>query len=190
MIEPGSITHHMFTQYCRVDEAAIGGTKGQNTTTKEGRDTSCYSACRVGSRICLPIWSVAVLSGGYRKVDCPISEGCHSRGAKGNMVIVRVNRRATCTHYGKGGFSFTVARPIFGNDCLGNPTNGKGPIEAAERRHPSLKALGILPRRSVNQPCRPLTHGVLRGGLPIRLLVISRRPVTWCRQHGKPPGWW
>ena len=37
-------------------------------------------------------------------------------------------------------------------DALGNPIDGKGPIEAIERRRASLKAPGILPRRSVNQP--------------------------------------
>ena len=36
-------------------------------------------------------------------------------------------------------------------DALGNPINGKGPIEVIERRA-SLKAPGILPHRSVNQP--------------------------------------
>ena len=37
-------------------------------------------------------------------------------------------------------------------DALGNPIDGKGPIEAAEKRRAQLKAPGILPRRSVNQP--------------------------------------
>lgn len=37
-------------------------------------------------------------------------------------------------------------------DALGNPIDGKGPIKAAERRRAQLKAPGILPRRSVNQP--------------------------------------
>jgi F-type H+-transporting ATPase subunit alpha len=37
-------------------------------------------------------------------------------------------------------------------DALGNPIDGKGPIEAAERRRAQIKAPGILPRRSVNQP--------------------------------------
>ncbi len=37
-------------------------------------------------------------------------------------------------------------------DALGNAIDGKGPIEAAERRRASVKAPGILPRRSVNQP--------------------------------------
>ncbi|KAI5296363.1 Alpha subunit of the F1 sector of mitochondrial F1F0 ATP synthase, partial [Ascosphaera atra] len=37
-------------------------------------------------------------------------------------------------------------------DGLGNPIDGKGPINASEKRRAQLKAPGILPRRSVNQP--------------------------------------
>lgn len=37
-------------------------------------------------------------------------------------------------------------------DALGNPIDGKGPIKAAEKRRAQLKAPGILPRTSVNQP--------------------------------------
>lgn len=37
-------------------------------------------------------------------------------------------------------------------DALGNPIDGKGPIKTSERRRAQLKAPGILPRRSVNQP--------------------------------------
>ncbi|KAL2161642.1 hypothetical protein VTH06DRAFT_8204 [Thermothelomyces fergusii] len=37
-------------------------------------------------------------------------------------------------------------------DALGNPIDGKGPINAKERRRAQLKAPGILPRKSVNQP--------------------------------------
>jgi F-type H+-transporting ATPase subunit alpha len=37
-------------------------------------------------------------------------------------------------------------------NALGNPIDGKGPIEATERRRAQIKAPGILPRRSVNQP--------------------------------------
>ena len=37
-------------------------------------------------------------------------------------------------------------------DALGNPIDGKGPINTTERRRVQLKAPGILPRRSVNQP--------------------------------------
>lgn len=37
-------------------------------------------------------------------------------------------------------------------DALGNPIDGKGPINAKEKRRAMLKAPGILPRQSVNQP--------------------------------------
>ncbi|KAL8994272.1 MAG: hypothetical protein Q9169_005707 [Polycauliona sp. 2 TL-2023] len=37
-------------------------------------------------------------------------------------------------------------------DALGNPIDGKGPIKTSERRRAQLKAPGILPRQSVNQP--------------------------------------
>ncbi|KAF2161783.1 hypothetical protein M409DRAFT_69583 [Zasmidium cellare ATCC 36951] len=37
-------------------------------------------------------------------------------------------------------------------DALGNPIDGKGPIKTKERRRSQMKAPGILPRKSVNQP--------------------------------------
>jgi F-type H+-transporting ATPase subunit alpha len=37
-------------------------------------------------------------------------------------------------------------------DALGNPIDGKGPIEAKERRRVEVKAPGIIPRRSVHEP--------------------------------------
>src|SRR6201991_5249786 len=37
-------------------------------------------------------------------------------------------------------------------DALGNPIDGKGPIEATERRRVDVKAPGIIPRKSVNEP--------------------------------------
>lgn len=37
-------------------------------------------------------------------------------------------------------------------DALGNPIDGKGPIKTTEKRRAQLKAPGILPRHSVNQP--------------------------------------
>ena len=37
-------------------------------------------------------------------------------------------------------------------DGLGNPIDGKGPIEAAERARVEVKAPGIIPRRSVHEP--------------------------------------
>ncbi|TVQ34970.1 MAG: F0F1 ATP synthase subunit alpha [Geminicoccaceae bacterium] len=37
-------------------------------------------------------------------------------------------------------------------DALGNPIDGKGPIDAAERRLVDVKAPGIMPRKSVHEP--------------------------------------
>ncbi|MDT8344723.1 MAG: F0F1 ATP synthase subunit alpha, partial [Thermohalobaculum sp.] len=37
-------------------------------------------------------------------------------------------------------------------DGLGNPIDGKGPIEATERRIADVKAPGIIPRKSVHEP--------------------------------------
>ena len=37
-------------------------------------------------------------------------------------------------------------------DALGNPLDGKGPIDAAERRLVEVKAPGIIPRQSVHEP--------------------------------------
>ena len=37
-------------------------------------------------------------------------------------------------------------------DALGNPIDGKGPIEATERKRVDVKAPGIIPRQSVHEP--------------------------------------
>ncbi|HZW50688.1 MAG TPA: F0F1 ATP synthase subunit alpha, partial [Rudaea sp.] len=37
-------------------------------------------------------------------------------------------------------------------DALGNPIDGKGPIQATERKRVDVKAPGIIPRKSVNEP--------------------------------------
>jgi len=37
-------------------------------------------------------------------------------------------------------------------DALGNPIDGKGPIQSAERRRVEVKAPGIIPRKSVHEP--------------------------------------
>ncbi|PWN28492.1 ATP synthase F1, alpha subunit [Jaminaea rosea] len=67
-------------------------------------------------------------------------------------------------------------------DALGNPIDGKGPIEAAERRRASLKAPGILPRQSVNQPMQT-------GLKPIDAMVPigrgQRELIIGDRQTGK-----
>jgi len=67
-------------------------------------------------------------------------------------------------------------------NALGDPIDGKGPIEAAERRRASLKAPGILPRRSVNQP-------MMTGLKPIDAMVPigrgQRELIIGDRQTGK-----
>ena len=67
-------------------------------------------------------------------------------------------------------------------DALGNPIDGKGPINASERRRASLKAPGILPRRSVNQP-------MMTGIKPIDAMVPigrgQRELIIGDRQTGK-----
>jgi F-type H+-transporting ATPase subunit alpha len=67
-------------------------------------------------------------------------------------------------------------------DALGNPIDGKGPIDAAERRRSSVKAPGILPRRSVNQP-------MMTGLKPIDAMVPigrgQRELIIGDRQTGK-----
>jgi F-type H+/Na+-transporting ATPase subunit alpha len=47
-----------------------------------------------------------------------------------------------------------VGKALLGRvvDPLGNPLDGKGPIEAAERKLVEVKAPGIIPRRSVHEP--------------------------------------
>src|SRR6202043_2535057 len=37
-------------------------------------------------------------------------------------------------------------------DTLGNPIDGKGPIKADKRERVAVKAPGIIPRKSVNEP--------------------------------------
>ncbi|GAK67226.1 ATP synthase F1 alpha subunit [Moesziomyces antarcticus] len=67
-------------------------------------------------------------------------------------------------------------------DALGNPIDGKGPIEAAERRRASLKAPGILPRQSVKEPMQT-------GIKPIDAMVPigrgQRELIIGDRQTGK-----
>lgn len=37
-------------------------------------------------------------------------------------------------------------------DALGNPIDGLGPVKTTQRRRVELKAPGIIPRKSVNEP--------------------------------------
>ncbi|EIN08100.1 hypothetical protein PUNSTDRAFT_88901 [Punctularia strigosozonata HHB-11173 SS5] len=72
-------------------------------------------------------------------------------------------------------------------DALGNPIDGKGPIEATQRSRASLKAPGILPRRSVNQPMmigiKPIDAMVPigRGQRRARAASTPRLPFAHCR---------
>ncbi|KAJ4496692.1 P-loop containing nucleoside triphosphate hydrolase protein [Lentinula lateritia] len=67
-------------------------------------------------------------------------------------------------------------------DALSDPIDGKGPIEAAEHCRASLKAPGILPRHSVNQP-------MMTGLKPIDAMVPIGRGqcelIIGDRQTGK-----
>ena len=47
-----------------------------------------------------------------------------------------------------------VGKALLGRvvDALGNPIDGKGPIQAGERRRVDVKAPGIIPRKSVHEP--------------------------------------
>ncbi|HET6943193.1 MAG TPA: F0F1 ATP synthase subunit alpha [Sphingomicrobium sp.] len=67
--------------------------------------------------------------------DAEISEGSIARRT-GSIVDVPI---------GKG----LLGRVV---DALGNPIDGKGPIEATERRRVEVKAPGIIPRKSVHEP--------------------------------------
>ena len=48
----------------------------------------------------------------------------------------------------------SVGKELLGRvvDGLGNPIDGKGPIESKEKRRIELKAPGIIPRQSVKEP--------------------------------------
>ncbi len=50
--------------------------------------------------------------------------------------------------------SVPVGKGLLGRvvDALGNPIDGKGPIEAAGRKQVDVKAPGIIPRKSVHEP--------------------------------------
>merc|ERR1712151_1237496 len=72
-----------------------------------------------------------------------------------------------------------IARVV---DALGNPIDGKGPIKTTERRRAQVKAPGILPRQSVNQP-------VQTGLKPVDAMVPigrgQRELIIGDRQTGK-----
>ena len=67
-------------------------------------------------------------------------------------------------------------------DPLGNPIDGKGPIEATERRVVDVKAPGILPRKSVHEPVQT---GIKAIDAMIPIGRGQRELVIGDRQTGK-----
>jgi F-type H+/Na+-transporting ATPase subunit alpha len=67
-------------------------------------------------------------------------------------------------------------------DALGNPIDGKGPIAATERRRVDVKAPGIIPRKSVNEP---MSTGLKAIDALIPVGRGQRELVIGDRQTGK-----
>jgi F-type H+-transporting ATPase subunit alpha len=67
-------------------------------------------------------------------------------------------------------------------DGLGNPIDGKGPIEFTERRRVDVKAPGILPRKSVHEP---MSTGLKAIDAMIPIGRGQRELVIGDRQTGK-----
>jgi F-type H+-transporting ATPase subunit alpha len=67
-------------------------------------------------------------------------------------------------------------------DGLGNPIDGKGPIDATERRRVDVKAPGILPRKSVHEP---MSTGLKAIDAMIPIGRGQRELVIGDRQTGK-----
>ncbi|QHQ36215.1 F0F1 ATP synthase subunit alpha [Algicella marina] len=67
-------------------------------------------------------------------------------------------------------------------DGLGNPIDGKGPIEATERRVADVKAPGIIPRKSVHEP---MSTGLKAIDALIPIGRGQRELIIGDRQTGK-----
>jgi F-type H+-transporting ATPase subunit alpha len=67
-------------------------------------------------------------------------------------------------------------------DPLGNPIDGKGPIESTERRRVDVKAPGIIPRKSVSEP---MQTGIKAIDALIPIGRGQRELVIGDRQTGK-----
>ncbi|NRB36386.1 MAG: F0F1 ATP synthase subunit alpha [Rhodobacteraceae bacterium] len=67
-------------------------------------------------------------------------------------------------------------------DGLGNPIDGKGPIEGAERRVADVKAPGIIPRKSVHEP---MATGLKSVDAMIPIGRGQRELIIGDRQTGK-----
>ena len=67
-------------------------------------------------------------------------------------------------------------------DALGNPLDGKGPIETSERRVADVKAPGIIPRKSVHEP---MATGLKAVDAMIPIGRGQRELIIGDRQTGK-----
>jgi F-type H+-transporting ATPase subunit alpha len=67
-------------------------------------------------------------------------------------------------------------------DALGNPIDGKGPIQYTERRRVDVKAPGILPRKSVHEP---MSTGIKAIDALIPIGRGQRELIIGDRQTGK-----
>ncbi|HSG95196.1 MAG TPA: F0F1 ATP synthase subunit alpha [Afifellaceae bacterium] len=67
-------------------------------------------------------------------------------------------------------------------DALGNPIDGKGPIEAKEKRRVDVKAPGIIPRKSVHEP---MATGLKSVDTLIPIGRGQRELIIGDRQTGK-----
>jgi F-type H+-transporting ATPase subunit alpha len=67
-------------------------------------------------------------------------------------------------------------------DALGDPIDGKGPIQAAERRRADVKAPGIIPRKSVHEP---MATGIKAIDALIPIGRGQRELIIGDRQTGK-----
>jgi F-type H+-transporting ATPase subunit alpha len=77
-----------------------------------------------------------------------------------------------------------VGRGLLGRvvDALGNPIDGKGPIESTERRRVDVKAPGIIPRKSVHEP---MQTGIKSIDALIPIGRGQRELIIGDRQTGK-----
>ena len=77
-----------------------------------------------------------------------------------------------------------VGKALLGRvvDALGNPIDGKGPIEADERRRVDVKAPGIIPRKSVHEP---MSTGLKAIDALIPIGRGQRELIIGDRQTGK-----
>ncbi len=77
-----------------------------------------------------------------------------------------------------------VGKALLGRvvDGLGNPIDGKGPIEATERRIADVKAPGIMPRKSVHEP---MATGLKAVDAMIPVGRGQRELIIGDRQTGK-----